>query len=260
MMRTTIKGVLGPLLGTALVVFGPSSSAHTTIADSAVTEGERTYTAATIPHGCDGTPVRAMSMIWPTGDNPVALDHLGNAVDLADHFVNIDHSGNPSPLASGSGVPISPRYVQDKNAFRTITNTDDSNGDRVGATHNFGYLQSDLTAWVPFRMSPPHFKDTSCATSAVVKVGILNGCNKSQTDPARVDAWVGVLTTKYNDPTVVSVGFWPRVTVSRDLVNNPHPSGFDVADCPDGELTLDIRANDQQIDDYLGIPGYWPNP
>lgn len=247
------KNVISTLFGSAFLVFGQSAVAHTTIADSSLTEGQSVYTASAISHGCDGTAVRAQSILFPTGNNPLALDNNGNPVDLGDHFVNVDHSGNESPLASGSGVPASPGFVQDKNVFRTLTTIKDANGTTVGMTYNNGYLQADLRGWVPFRMSAPRFASASCADSIAIRIPILNACNKSASAANRVDAWVGRLTAKYNDPSVVSINFWPTVNVARDLENNPLPES-----CAEG-IQLDVSPNDQQIDDFLGVPGYWPN-
>lgn len=235
--------VLGAILATGWMACGQQAAAHTTIADNVLMEGERVYTAATVPHGCDGMAVRSQAMLFPTGKDPLAVDNNGNAVNLADHLVG----------ALTGGVPMGPRFLQDKNAFRTTTLINDADGVVVGAVYDNGYLQPDLTAWVPFRMSAPSFAAASCADTLTIRIPVLNGCNKSATSTDRVDAWVGRLTDKYNDSTVMSLNFWPTVTVERDLDNNPLPE-----DCGES-IQLEVSPSDESIDTYLGIPGYWPN-
>jgi hypothetical protein len=251
-------------LTSAICGASPHVFAHTGIKDSA-TEGTTLYTAFAITHGCaadhDGpqSPVVAQSAVFPNGPAAVSVKvgvdpdgHDGpktapeTPINLADHIDG----------AIGGLIGLSPGAIQDKSVFGAIREVINAS-EQVRAIHlTKGKLQTNLVGLTPFRVSTPNFLPDSCARSLQIRVAVANWCSTSQNrnDDTRVDVWIGRTTSKFNDKGVVSVGFWPTLTVTRDLTNNPLPEG-----CGDG-FDIAVSPTDAQIDTFLPIQGYWPKP
>lgn len=253
-------------IGLTVVIIASEAIAHTTVLKKNTPDdwGVRnelegssgSISALTIPHGCsspDGTlgpsPVRAQAVVWPNGHDAIAINQTtGDPVDLAEEI-------------DGNAV-TSPKPVQDRNIFGSIkvqtgpVPTFFSHGERnkdVRAFHyNYGKLHVDLLGIMPYRASYPHFKETSCAIGMRVNIAIANYCTRHLSNDNRADIWIGRLTDKFNDPDVVSVGFWPHVIVVRDLENNPISES-----CGDG-YTLEVSPSDESIDEFLPISRHWP--
>lgn len=123
----------------------------------------------------------------------------------------------------------------------------------VQALHYWdGELHPDFVGQVPFRASFPTFKTESCAVKLTVNMAVANYCTFSADKSNRADIWMGALTDKYADEAVVSVGFWPRLDVVRDLESNPVPEG-----CGEG-IALAVQPASDSIDALLPLNGYWP--
>lgn len=238
---------------TAIFGSGQAVLAHTTIKDSSVTEGTGVFTAFSIPHGC-GTatdldrPVIAQVAVFPNGNEVIAFrTDTKEPVDLSTVVVG---------GVSGAGlIGLSPALIQDNSIYTRLRERTDAS-ERVRAFRwDLGELQHDLLGLVPFRVTAPRILSTSCVNKLIVRVGVSNWCTKNQTGMGRADVWIGRLTPLFDDPAVVSVGFWPTLTVNRDLNKNPlDPScggvGFDV----------EIQPTDADIDGFLPLKGYWPTP
>ena len=237
--------------------------AHTTVlkkntpdgwAERVELEGTSTVSANTISHGCsfNGSPtkkVTAQAVVWPNGYDAIAVrSDTGEEVYLADEII-------------GNAV-IGPKPVQDRNIFKkTKVKTGDvppynNHGLKTSDIRAFHYtkgkLQTDLLGVVPYSAGYPKFKADSCATKLKIQFAIANYCTHSKKAPDRADVWAGELTPEFNDPNVVSVGFWPHVNVMRDMVNNKPDDT-----CGDGyEIVVTPSAG--AIDEFLPIKGYWP--
>jgi hypothetical protein len=240
--KMTLSSLLFALCSASSLAF-----AHTTIKDQA-TEGTTLYTAATITHGCGegvkpNLPVIAQSMVFPNGPNSIVtrLDAPEEPIALGDVLVGGSHA---------AGL-IDPGAIQDKNVFSTIEELTDATGVVRGIHYADGELQVDLVGVIPFRMSGVTFVKESCVTKVRVRIGIANWCHH---DPGvrRVDAWIGRTTPVFNDPRVISLDFWPTLTINRDLAANPLPescgAGYEVA----------LEPSDEDIDQYLPLPGFIP--
>lgn len=243
-------------LAVALCGLAQGAFAHTGVKDQ-VTEGTNSYNGFTITHGCtpgEGTgtplPVIAQTAVFPNASDSVAFKintsttpATEEPVNLADYIVG----------AAGGPTTFGITGIQDKSVFNK-TKIIYAGTTKRGFQFTGGNLQTDLTGIPPFRITGPKFVTTSCAKSLKVRVAIGNWCNKSKSadDDRRVDVWIGKLTTKFNDTGVVSVGYWPTLTVNRNLTTNPLPAecgaGFDVA----------VQPSDADIDASLPLPGYWP--
>lgn len=247
MKRVAIGSLTTVICGAGQGVF-----AHTTIKDSSVEEGSRVVTAFQVPHGCgtasdDSLPVIAQSAAFPNGNEVVAFRLDTNApVDLSTVVVG----GIP-----GAGlVGLSPALIQDNDVFTRLKPKKDASGRVRAFRYTRGSLDADLLGIIPFRITAPAIQPTSCVKSVKVRVPIANFCSQSQTNLSRADIWLGRLTPLFDDPRVVSVGFWPTMSVNRKSANPLDPScggvGFDVA----------VEPTDADIDGLLPIPEFWPTP
>jgi hypothetical protein len=253
MLRLKMKRVAICSLATVIGGAGQGVLAHTTIKDSSVDEGSRVFTAFQIPHGCgtasgDSLPVIAQSAVFPNGNAAIAFrTDTNEPVDLS----TIVGGGIPP----GAGlVGLAPVLIQDHNVFTRLRQIEDASGRVRGFKWTDGSLQEDLTGLQPFRITAPVILPTSCVNSLKVRVAVANFCSTSQGALSRADIWVGRLTLLFDDPRVVSVGFWPTISVNRSAQNPLDPScggvGFDVA----------VEPTDADIDGLLPITGFWPRP
>ncbi|QPJ62355.1 MAG: hypothetical protein G3M70_10945 [Candidatus Nitronauta litoralis] len=199
-----------------------------------------------IPHGCNGTDIRAMSLVFPNGNTTAVATDNNESVDLVDHI---------------EGSPVSDiGAVQDKNIFRHIAEVEANGpfGENVRAIHyTNGKLDAHHVGLVPWNSNFPKFKEGSCATSLKVNIAIANYCTRSRTAENRADIWIGHLTELFNDPAVVSQSppnFWPHLIVVRDQENNPL-----APECGEG-FGIEVSPSDEDIDAYLPIRRYWPFP
>ena len=204
-----------------------------------------------ISHGCNDKTVKAMGVVFPNGLDSVTTDKSnGEEVDLEAHI---------------TGAPITVKPVQDDDVFEKIRVQEGSilnvgNGSSFGirAIHyKDGKLHHSNIGHIPFDAAFPSFKNNSCVGALQVNIAIANYCTHSKKKDNRADIWIGHLTPKFDDPTVVvqsPPGFWPQLTIVRDLENNPLP-----ANCPDGGIHLAVTPASHEIDHYLPIRGFWPN-
>ena len=86
-----------------------------------------------------------------------------------------------------------------------------------------------------------------------MRCAIANYCKRSGHDGDRADSGMGDLTPLFDDADVVSVGFWPHLTVLRDLVNNPMP-----VSCGEG-VEVAVAPGVGSIDALLPLAGFWPS-
>lgn len=237
--------------GTGDVAFEP-----TTIADSSLDEGQRIYTAATISHGCQdpsdlekSLQVTAQSIVFPNDLNLEARDDAENPIDITGVFEG--------------GFDLGPRMLQDKSIFKKQSVIRDVSDSRVAFHYTGGKLQTDAIGWVPIRVTAPNFNEfldaptntvPNCVKQVTARLGIANYCNKSKNTNKdnRADIWIGQTTATFSDPDVVSEGFWPTITVQRDLAAKPLAGS-----CGGGD-DISVQPSDAAIDEFLRVKGYWP--
>jgi len=145
---------------------------------------------------------------------------------------------------------LNPEAIQNNNVFKTIEPLTDKTGVVRAIHYSDGKLPTDLLGIIPFKVSGVTFKEESCATRVQVRIGIADWCHHTGTPQA--DIWIGRLTPVFNDAQVVSLGFWPTLTINRDLTTNPLPES-----CGEGYEVV-LEPSDQAIDQYLPMPGFIP--
>ncbi len=255
----TLKKQIAAIGILAAMAFSATAQAHTTVLAKNTPdeynsrnelEGTTGVNHFSLPHGCDGNPVEAQSIIFPNGENAVAVrkDDPNIIVDLSNEIV-------------GNAI-MSPKPVKNDTAFKK---TETLNGqvapfgdsDATEDTRAFVFTKADLKAddlaLIPWRARFPQFKSESCAMALTVNIGIANYCTKSRDDAGRADIWIGRLTTLFDDPDVVSVDFWPFLRVVRDQKNNPMDES-----CGDG-FEISVTPSDGSMDEFLPIAGFWPS-
>ena len=246
MRRVAICSLTSVILGAGQGVF-----AHTTFKDSSVDEGSRIFTGFSIGHGCEKAageilPVIAQGAVFPNGNSVIAFrTDTNEPVDLSTVIVD----GIP-----GAGlIGLSPALIQSNDVFTKLRTRTDATGRVRAFKLTKGSLDPDLLGLIPFRIQAPAIQPTSCVKSLKVRVPIGNWCNMRQKGPGRADIWLGRLTQLFDDPVVVSVGFWPTISVNRQEENPLDPLcgvGFDVA----------VEPTDADIDGLLPIREFWPTP
>lgn len=204
-----------------------------------------------ISHGCNDKTVKAMGVVFPNGLDSLATDkNTGEEEDLNDHI---------------TGAVIAVHPVQDYDVFEkirtqggTVNNVGKGQSTGIRAIHyKNGKLQTESIGVIPFDATFPSFNANSCVGSLQVNIAIGNYCTHSKKEDNRADIWIGHMTPLFDDPAVVvqsPPGFWPQLTVVRDLENNPLP-----ANCPSGGIHLAVTPASHEIDQYLPIRGFWPN-
>ncbi len=263
MLHVGVSGSLSVLGLASLIVAGMTSTAfadpHTTIGPKNTPEhfavrNEREGTGGIlnhirIPHGCNGQPVRAMGVVFPNGVDSVAKNKVTQEdVELEEHVI---------------GATINVHPIQDRDIFRKsgvrkgeVNHVGNGVGEGVrGLVYTKGHLEDEHVGLIPFDASFPRFKSQSCAVSLQVNIGIANYCTHRKKGDDRADIWIGHMTPLFDDPAVVvqnPPGFWPQLTVVRDLENNPIP-----ASCS-GPLELMVSPASHEIDEYLPIQSFWP--
>ena len=202
-----------------------------------------------ISHGCNGQPVRAMGVVFPNGVDSVATNQgTQEEIDLEEHIIG----------ATIAAHPIQDRDVFRKSGVRAGVVNIVGNGVREGVRGLFykkGHLEDEHIGLIPFDASFPRFQEQSCAVSLQVNIAIANYCTHRKKGDDRADIWIGHFTPLFDDPAVVvqsPPGFWPQLTVIRDLENNPIP-----ASCS-APVDLVVTPASHEIDEYLPIKGFWP--
>lgn len=202
-----------------------------------------------IPHGCDGEPVVATSMLFPNGTDPVIEDGLGNPVPANELFDELEPENN---VVMGPKPALNANW-KSQEVLRGPVPLHYNHGlkdEDVRAFHfTGGDLSPDFLGLIPWRASFGAIKEDSCLREIVMRIPIVNYCGRHPSAPDRMDAWIGRLTAEFDDPATVSVGWWPQMSI----VN----TDFDQAACGDGKVLV-VSPSDADIDYYLSIRSFKP--
>ena len=255
-----IKGRLAIVAILGTMIISGNAMAHTTVLSKNTPtdyssrdelEGTTGLNNFSIPHGCDGQSVRAMSIVFPNDSTATAeRSDTGESVVLSDHI-----TGNAVMDASPAVNSLFKKINKLTGTVPSFTSHgEEKTEDTVAFVYSGGTLKDGFTGLIPWRATFPTFKSDSCATALTVYIAIANYCTKSTSEDKddRADIWIGRLTEKFDDEDIVSVGFWPYLRVVRDLETNPLPG-----DCGEG-YEIGVYPSDESIDEFLPIDGYWP--
>lgn len=202
-----------------------------------------------IAHGCNGKPVIATAMLFPNGIDMVIEDQSGNMVEPEVLFNELEPRNN---LVMGA-KPAQVATWKEINVLTSETREFYSHGVRTEDVRAFHYTGGNLPDYMvgllPWRASFAAIKEDSCVKEIQVRIPIVNYCERNPHSPARMDAWIGRLTPLFDDPEVVSVGFWPTMTIIN--------TDFDGVACGAGTV-YKVSPTDEDIDAYLPIKSFNP--
>lgn len=231
-------------LAAALWAIGPAAHAHTTVRSQA-TEGVRADNALKIGHGCDENPVIAQSVVFPT-DAPV-ITTSAPGVTL----------GDLSEVITQGGIAGLVGAIQDSSIFAIQNAKLDVDGNTIGFHGRQGMLRVHLRGRVPFEFTAPNFVPEACATALRVEIAIADICKiKAPTlQPGKLNLWIPDNGSQFAIQGaangVEGIGGPARLTVNRDLANNPLPDS-----CGAGYVVT-VTPSAAQVDRELPIGSYW---
>jgi hypothetical protein len=110
---------------------------------------------------------------------------------------------------------------------------------------------------VPFEYTAPFFLPDSCATALRVEIAIADICGVRPPTirPEKVNLWIpnngSQFATVGLAQGIDGIGSPARLTVNRDLVNNPLP------DSCGGGYVVTVTPSPQQVDRDLPIDSFW---
>jgi hypothetical protein len=244
-VQKAFRDLAASSLAAALCAPAPAAQAHTTIQSQAA-EGVQADNALKIGHGCEGKPVIAQSVVFPT-DAP--------QIDASDPNAAIDDLGQVIEQGSIAGLMGA---IQSRDIFRVQELKQDSLGNQIGFHATQGLLRDDLRGRVPFQFTGPTFTASSCATKLVVEIAVADVCDvrRPTIRPGKVNLWIPDNGSRFALAAaaagVEGIGAPARLTVNRDLAKNP----LDPA-CNGSGYTVTIRPTPDQIDRDLPIGRYW---
>lgn len=241
------------------IAFTGGLSAHTTVVKKNTPDGY--YTTAepdgaksivnsfSIPHGCNGEAIIATSMLFPNGVDPVIEDQYGNPVAVEDLFGELEPNNN---IVMGPKPALNANWKFQEvltGAVPLHYNHGMKDTDARAFTFSGGNLPQEFLGLLPWRATFGAIKEDSCLREIVLRIPIVNYCQRHPSSPARMDAWIGRFTEMFDDPATVSVGWWPQMTI----VN----TDFDEAACGEG-MVYKASPSDADIDFYLSIQSFKP--
>jgi hypothetical protein len=228
----------------AICAIAPVALAHTTVRSQA-TEGVRADNALKIGHGCDENPVIAQSVVFPT-DAPLITTNAPGVV-----------IGDLAEVIAQGGIAGLVGSIQDSSIFGIQNAKLDANENTIGFHGKQGLLRIHLRGRVPFEFTAPNFVPESCATALRVEIAIADICKlKAPTlQPGKVNLWIPDNGSQFAIQGaangVEGIGGPARLTVNRDLANNPLPDA-----CRAGYVVT-LTPSAAQVDRDLPIGRYW---
>ncbi|MDW7771979.1 MAG: hypothetical protein SCH71_03720 [Desulfobulbaceae bacterium] len=202
-----------------------------------------------IAHGCKGKPVIASSMLFPNGHDMVIEDQDGNIIEPEVLFDELEPLNNlvmgikPAQVATWKEITVL------RGETREYSNHGLHTEDVRAVQYTGGYLHDYMVGLLPWRASFAAIKEDSCVKEIQVRIPIVNYCERNPNSSSRLDAWIGRLTPLFNDPDVVSVGFWPTLTIIN--------TDFDEGGCTEATV-YKVSPTDADIDAYLLIQSFKP--
>ena len=228
----------------ALCAIAPVALAHTTVRSQAA-EGVRADNALKIGHGCDENTVIAQSVVFPT-DAPLITTNAPGVV-----------IGDLAEVITQGGIAGLVGAIQDSSIFGIQNAKLDANENTIGFHGKQGLLRIHLRGRVPFEFTAPNFVPESCATALRVEIAIADICKlKAPTlQPGKVNLWIPDNGSQFAIQGaangVEGIGGPARLTVNRDLANNPLPDA-----CGAGYVVT-LTPSAAQVDRDLPIGRYW---
>jgi hypothetical protein len=211
-----------------------------------------------INHGCEGNPVIAQSVLFPSLNPELsATDSNNNPVPPPNDL---------SELMEGGFLEGLPDLVQDRSIFLEQDEIQSELGNTIGFYGKKGFLKANLLGTVPFKFSPLFFTPNTCYSEIHFITAIADICSTKAPalQPGKISLFIPDNGSEIGETAKANgaehgVGEPSRLIVKRDLKTNPFrdAEGNLTNACGDG-ITVMITPSAEDIDKNLPIPGFWP--
>lgn len=211
-----------------------------------------------INHGCDGNPIIAQSLIFPTL-NPIVkgIDDNGNEVPVPADLTEILENSSLEGLSA---------LIQERNVFREQDNKTNELGNAIGFYGKKGRLKASLIGRVAFQFSAPFFLPNTCVKALDIQTAIVDICSTSTPalQPGKISLFIPDNGSKIAADARANgvnhgIGEPSTLTVMRNLKTNPYrdDNGKLTKACGNG-ITVRVTPSAEDVDKNLPIPDYWP--
>lgn len=258
MNRLNIKkiGIRG-ILSLTLSIACQHALAHDGFTGS-VLEGTFESLALEINHGCEGNPVIAQAVLFPSL-NPAltAYDNSNNPVAPPNDMGEVIEGG----FLEGMVTLIQNRsiFLDQDHILSELTN-------HIGFYGKKGFLKSSLLGSVPFKVSAPFFLGSTCFKRINIVTAIADICSIKPPvlEPGKVSLFIPDNGSQIGE-TAKSLGNEHGVGepsilhIDRNLETNPFvdAEGNPTDACGEG-ITVTVTPSAEDLDANFKIPGYWP--
>ena len=151
-----------------LTAAGQGAFAHD-LFDRQALEGNSGAMNLIINHGCDGNPIIAQSVLFPTVNPELrATDSNGEPVPAPAELSEVIEQGGLAGLVD---------LIQDKSIFMEQDEKIDSLTNVIGFYGKSGKLKANLTGSVPVQFTPPNFTPTTCYSHLYIEVAVADICS-----------------------------------------------------------------------------------
>ena len=222
----------------------PLARAHSAFVPSEITEGTSTEAVLKLNHACEESqrPLIALSYLLPTVNPQLTRSDGGEINNLNEVIQNLGFQNLVKPYF-------------DRGLFRRHSLIKDALGNTIGFQSTKGTLPLGFLGQIPLSIGSIYFQSGSCANRIDIKVAGADICRITKT--VRVgdaNLWIPGVTPKFRRRNVHGIRSPLTLRVKRDLTNNPLPEA-----CGDG-FVVTVSHSDEDIDQNLPIPDFWPKP
>lgn len=211
-----------------------------------------------INHGCEGNPIIAQSVIFPTLNPELrATDSNNNPATPPNDLSEVIDNGNLEGLVS---------LIQDRSIFLDQDEIISELTNPIGFYGKKGFLKANLLGAVPFKFFAPFFTASTCYSQILIETAIADICSTKAPalQPGKISLFMPdngsqIAETAKANGAEHGVGEPSILTVKRNLQTNPFldAEGNPTTACGDG-ITVWVTPSAEDIDKNLPIPGFWP--
>ncbi len=251
------KNLLLGALSLALTTVTHYASAHDGFS-KVLTEGTFETLELVINHGCDGNPIIAQSVLFPT---------LHPELKASDSSYNsVTPPGDLSEVIDNFNLEGLVALIQDRSIFLDQDEKLSELTNAIGFYGKKGFLKASLLGEVPFKFFAPFFTPNTCYSQIRIETAIADICSTKAPalQPGKISLFIPDNGSQIGETAKANgaehgVGEPSGLTVKRNLETNPFldADGKPTTACGDG-LTLTVTPSAEDIDKNLPIPGYWP--
>jgi len=214
--------------------------------------------ALEINHGCEGNPVIAQAVLFPSL-NPVltAFDNTNNPVAPPNNMGEVIEGGFLEGMVT---------LIQDRSIFLDQDHILSELENHIGFYGKKGLLKSSLLGSVPFKFFGPFFIPSTCYKHINFVTAIADICSIKPPvlEPGKVSLFIPdngsqVGETAKSLGNEHGIGEPSILHINRNLETNPFvdAEGNPTNACGDG-ITVTVTPSAEDMDNNLKIPGYWP--